>query len=236
MTTQIEDTTSPALAAIIARWETKQTIEPEQSPQSAYAAYAERKSGDDWSEIENKLSKNGFPARHIARLEKGLYGESEAKAAQLWSQVRSGDCLILLYGDRGPGKTQIATVWAHKRIDDGLAAGKYIKLVDLLGEIRATWHDGGRGVGTETDILRKYRTTKYLVIDECAEIAGKEWETRYLTNIIDHRYDSMLATILISNATPETIRDHIPASILDRATETGGLVHCDWESYRGREQ
>jgi DNA replication protein DnaC len=235
MTTQIEETINPAFAAIIERWREPEPRDGEEPLKLHHQSFTDPEPAYDWSDIENKLSKNGFPSRHIARLEKGLYGESEAKAAQLWPQVRSGDCLILLYGDRGPGKTQIATVWAHKRIDDGLAAGKYIKLVDLLGEIRATWHDGGRGVGTETDILRKYRTTKYLVIDECAEIAGKEWETRYLTNIIDHRYDSMLATILISNATPETIRDHIPASILDRATETGGLVHCDWESYRGRE-
>jgi len=126
----------------------------------------------------------------------------------------------------------MATEWAMRRVKSGQSAGRYAKCYDLIAEIKSTWHDGGRAIGTEQDVLKKYRTAKYLVIDEWNERGASAWEAATLTNILDHRYDNGLATVLICNSPAEKLHDHIDASILDRAAETGGIKPCEWVSYR----
>jgi len=185
------------------------------------------------SEVLSELEKAGFPKRHRDRLAEGpLTGPARDNAESLRETAFGGDCIILLCGNRGPGKTQMATWWAAIRSFKGKPCGRYVKLVDLIADIKSTWHDGGKKVGTEQDILRKYKTTKFLVIDEVQELSGSTWEDRVLTNILDHRYDEMLATVLIANVPEKDARRVFGPSILDRATETGGVVACDWESYR----
>lgn len=183
-------------------------------------------------EEDEKFAKAGFPRRHVSQLAIGLHGPGLECGQRLWPKIQSGDALVMLLGDRGPGKTQIATWWASQRQQSGKSIGLYVKCADLIGEIKATWHDGGKSVGTEQDVLRKYRKTRYLVIDEFHERGGSEWESRCLVNLIDHRYDDMLATVLIANLTPEQAQQSINPSILSRAQQTGGMVVCDWPSYR----
>lgn len=103
---------------------------------------------------------------------------------------------------------------------------------DLIAEIKQTWSDGGRNVGTESDILAKYRKAKYLVLDEFHERGASDWEQRTINNILDHRYDAMLVTVIIANLSRQDFQTQISPSIRSRAEETGGLIVCDWPSYR----
>lgn len=177
------------------------------------------------------LAERGYPERHRRQL-RNLHGPSLDKANELWPRIASGDCLILLIGDRGPGKTQMATFLAQRLLMAGKSAGYYRKTGDLISEIKYTWADGGKTVGTENDVLKKYRKVPFLVLDEFHEKGASEWESRTLNNIIDHRYDSMLATLIIANMGEAEVRKQISASIVSRAEETGGLVDCNWKSYR----
>jgi len=186
-------------------------------------------------ELAEKLKKAGYPARHIKRQLEGLSGPSHAKARELWPMVQSGDAMILLLGSRGPGKTQMATAWAAGRIKSGKSAGQYVKCADLITEIKATWGSGRRG-NSEQDVLQKFQKTSYLVIDEFHEKGASDWEARVLVNIFDHRYDSMLVTVIIANMTEEEAEKQINPSIKSRAQETGGLILCDWPSYRQNPQ
>lgn len=179
------------------------------------------------------LKQGGYPARHIKTVFSGISGESAKKADELWPKLATGDCMILLVGTRGAGKTLMATEWARRRVDDqSQGAGIYAKCADIIAEIKATWHDGGKSIGTEQDVLRKYRRAKYLVIDEFHERGASDWEARTLINILDHRYDSMLATVLIANLSEAEANRNLNPSLIDRANETGGMVVCDWPSYR----
>lgn len=186
------------------------------------------------AEINETLKEKGYPKRHRLRLREGLVGPGAEKAAELLPRVLAGDCLILLVGARGPGKTQMATWWASERIKAGEKPGFYRKTADLITEIKTTWADGGKSVDTENDVLKKYRGAAYLVLDEFHEKGSSDWESRTLINILDHRYDSMLATVIIANMDEAQVREQINPSIVSRAEETGGLVVCDWPSYRSQ--
>lgn len=206
-------------------------------PLERFSRLAENYTGSDRPENEihpsvilSKLETAKFPERHRHRTE--LCGPGLLQCDRLWPKVKSGDCLILLLGNRGSGKTQIATEWARRRISSKLSAGRYVKCADLIGEIKSTWHDGGKSLGTENDVLRRFYEVKYLVIDEFHEAGASDWESRTLINIIDHRYDAMLSTVIIANLSREEASNKLNPSLRDRANETGGMVFCNWESYR----
>ena len=164
-----------------------------------------------------------------------MSGPGLEKAQHLLPRILAGDCLLLLVGDRGPGKTQMATWWAAERLRARKLAGWYRKAADLISEIKTTWNTGGKLIGTEDDVLKKYRTAAYLALDEFHERGSSDWEARTLLNILDHRYDNMLATVIIANMSEAEVRAQINPSIVSRAEETGGLVVCDWASYRVKE-
>lgn len=174
------------------------------------------------------LLKNGFPLRHVNQISAGLWGPGFEMMNKHLNRILAGDALIVLTGNRGPGKTQIAVTWAAERFRAGKAAGRYIKCADLIGEIKETW---GKSTG-ERAILEKYRRTAYLVIDEFHEKGASEWEARTLVNLLDHRYDDCKCTVLIANIQPDIITEAINPSIMDRANQTGGVINCNWESYR----
>lgn len=184
-------------------------------------------------EINDALEKRGYPLRHRSLLlSGGMTGPGLACAERLLPRVIDRNALLILIGDHGPGKTQIATWWAAKRLEAGNGAGLYVKTADLLGEIKQTWSDGGRNAFSERDVLAKYRRAKYLVLDEFHERGASAWDVRTLNNILDHRYDAMLVTVIIANLSPQDFEQQVSASIRSRTEETGGLIVCDWPSYR----
>lgn len=176
----------------------------------------------------DSLLKTGFPLRHVNQISIGLHGLGQEMMKKYLNRILVGDALIVLTGNRGPGKTQIAVTWAAERVRAGKSPGRYIKCADLIGEIKEAW---GKSTG-ERAVLDKYRRTAYLVIDEFHEKGASEWEARTLVNLLDHRYDDCKCTVLIANIEPSKITKAINPSIMDRANQTGGVIVCDWESYR----
>jgi len=178
---------------------------------------------------EGLLLKQGFPLRHVIQLSAGLHGKGAEMVRKHREKILKGDAILILVGNRGPGKTQIATAWAGHRMVAGKLPGRYVKCADLIGEIKATFDKKG---ASEEGVLKKYRTTPYLVIDEFHERGASDWEARTLINLIDHRYDDMKCTVLIANVEILKLTECINPSIIDRANQTGGVINCDWESYR----
>jgi DNA replication protein DnaC len=101
--------------------------------------------------------------------------------------------VVILLGDRGTGKTVMATYLAGM-----LGTGMYIKACDLFRKIRGTF--GSDSKLTEADVLRPFETCEFLVIDEAQERKkDSDWELVTLTNLIDKRYDRFKSTAIIAN-------------------------------------
>lgn len=139
--------------------------------------------------------------------------------------------MVVLAGDRGRGKTQIATWLAYQRGQAGKRPGIYAKAFDLFSDVKAAW--GKQAVETEVRVMDRYKNAPFLVIDEAHERGETDWENRTLRNVLDHRYDADVPTVIIGNwPNLEAIAASLGASITDRITETGGVVWCKWDSYR----
>ena len=170
-----------------------------------------------------------WPERHRAAIA-NMAGPSLDKAIALFPTIERGGMLIVA-GDRGRGKTQLVTWLAWTRGQRGQNPGIYAKAFDLFSDVKATWAKAS--TDSETDIMRRYKVAPFLALDECHERGETDWENRTLRNVLDHRYDACLPTVIIGNwATPQDISSSLGASITDRVTETGGVVWCKWQSYR----
>ena len=157
-----------------------------------------------------------------------MTGTGFQKAKELESQAINGSMLVLC-GDRGRGKTQMATLWATNFFNS-----RYFRAHDLIESIRGKFSDIKENVIEATENLNNAKRCAYLVIDEFSELAGSEFEKRTLTNLIDHRYSEMLSTIIITNSKPEDAASELGRSAWSRLQETGGVILCDWDSYRAK--
>lgn len=181
-------------------------------------------------EIRKWLKKWGFPKRHIERLGH-MEGPSLEEAKSRTGSILTGDCLLLVCGDRGPGKTQMAAYWGRETALWKKRA-EYYKAHDFLCLIREQFDKDPQRSTVAREAMERARKCHLLIIDEWSELAGTEWEMRTMTSLIDHRYDNLLSTVIITNHTPKEAVEAVGESIWSRAEETGGIVVCYWESYR----
>lgn len=172
-----------------------------------------------------------FPRRH-REARPNMWGPGLDTAKKLMKRVISRDFLMVLFGDRGPGKTQIATWLAYEWACAVNHSVQYHKAHELMEAIRDRYSDDRNIAGAGRRTLEEASKVQFLVIDEFSELAGTEWEDRTLTSLVDTRYDNLLGTLIITNHMRSELEENLGRSISSRIIETGGAIPCDWESYR----
>ena len=176
--------------------------------------------------MRDHLIKRGFPKRHVSKL-CDMNGKGMEKAAEFESKATGSDCMLLLCGDRGPGKTQMATYWASK-----VKNSRYFRAHDLMRAIRGEFSDVKQDAIESKQTMENAKSCAFLVLDEYSELAGSEYDKRTLTNLLDHRYGDQKSTIIITNTPIKQAPEEVGRSAWSRFEETGGIIHCDWASYR----
>ena len=172
----------------------------------------------------------GVPRRHTMR--DSISSESAWMVELKKLVARSGQgYLACLIGPRGTGKTQLAQGAIAHCTAFGYSA-KYCRAMDLFVHIQSCF--GDKATNSQMKVLDQYRTPQLLVIDELQERKSSEWEKYTLTSIVDQRYGDETDTIIIANLTAGQLKEALGASIVDRMRETGGIIECDWTSFRKR--
>lgn len=137
--------------------------------------------------------------------------------------------IVILHGDRGTGKTRMAAELAVF-----LWKTEYRKAMGFFLDVRATYK--AKSKLTERDVIDELATAKMLVIDEIQVRGGKPFEDNLLTHLVDLRYAERLPTVLIANLPSDQLAESLGASIVDRISENGAVILCDWPSFRGTEK
>lgn len=185
------------------------------------------------AKADKRLIAVGFPKLHAEReIPKGKspwYDTGAAVYKLIWAKPGAIVCLV---GPRGTGKTLMATTIARQfhRCNEWHNA-KYAHVMDFFFAIRETFNRGSDVDERET--LDGFIKPHILVLDEIQERGGTEWEDRTLAYLIDKRYTSGKATLLLANLKPADLTARLGASIVSRMQETGGIVECNWPSFRG---
>lgn len=137
---------------------------------------------------------------------------------------------VIILGATGTGKTYLACALGIAA-NRNLYATKYIRLPDLLIEIAIA-----RGNGTYREVMKKYKKTKLLILDEWLLYPLKETEARDLLELIEVR-SQVSSTIFCSQFdTPgwhEYLYDPTLAdAICDRIIHNSYTVTLKGESMR----
>ena len=185
------------------------------------------------------LRKGGYPERAMAAAIHAA-GPGATKAQDLTNHAM-GDSLLILLGKTGRGKTVMSVLLAMERQARGLKPGTYLTAFSLFAELRSTMGGNrkrvslfgdGEKVLTSDILITSWTKTPFLVVDEVQTRSGTAWEDGLLDEVVNARYAAFLPTVLIANFTPEEAQSNLGPRIMDRARECGGIVNCDWNSYR----
>ncbi len=96
---------------------------------------------------------------------------------------------LMFYGHAGSGKTHLAVAITKQIIEERQIPVKFVRIVDLLLEIRKTFDENESWKAeNESDLLRKYTFTPLLVLDDIGSEKTTDWVRQVLYQIIDERW------------------------------------------------
>jgi len=173
-----------------------------------------------------------FPSRHIQNLKKALennHPQWRGKFNGILEKLGNGSIFILT-GPRGTGKTQLAAAVGRYLAETKNQESSYTVLGELFTRIKGTFKSDSPD--SEESIVSSLSRSSLLVLDECHEITGTEWQGRILTLLIDSRYRERRDTIMITNQAQDAFLVSVGESITDRIAECGYFIECDWPSFR----
>lgn len=181
------------------------------------------------SAIISLRSEWNAPKRHaLFDLKQGQKGKWAHKLAILENMAGKG-YMAALVGIRGNGKTQLA-VELMKHATRNLRSAYFMSAMEFFEHVKATYRK--ESAQNEFEIIKRFRRPALLVIDEIGKRSESDWENNVLFAILNARYNDLTDTVLIDNRTKQEFISTLGASLASRISETGGIIECDWPSFR----
>ncbi len=155
---------------------------------------------------------------------RGVYDEvvRYAETVQGW---------LVLAGGYGTGKTHLAAAVAHECI----RRNEYIiftTVPDLLDNLRASYApESENSYGQQFEHMRNVQV---LVLDDLGTESGTQWAQEKLYQLIDHRYNHKLPTIITTNVALTELEPRIASRLLDRSLST--VITINVPDYRQGDQ
>jgi DNA replication protein DnaC len=158
------------------------------------------------------------------------YRNDAFKASVEYQQLIDGASAIV-YGGYGCGKTHIGWSLCKLRWDKGEGA-LYTTAQSIYTDIKRQF-----GGGDPEQVMKRYQTAPYLVIDEIDKAYGSQLEYITLFEIVNYRYNWLLPTVIFLNAEKkEEIPSLIGGACYDRLGVAGLLIHLTQGSQRSQEK
>lgn len=119
---------------------------------------------------------------------------------------------LLLKGGYGSGKTHLAAAIANERLARGESV-LFAVVPDLLDHLRATF--APTSPVTYDERFETVRSAPFLILDDLGAQSATAWATEKLFQIINHRYNAQLPTVITTNRELEEIEPRIRSRLAD---------------------
>ena len=149
------------------------------------------------------------------------------REAQEFARHPSG--WLVLQGLSGTGKTHLAAAIANERA----AAGEPLYLVtapDLLDHLRATYAPESKA--SYDKVFEAIKTTPLLILDDLGAQSSTPWAQEKLFQLLNHRYNAKLPTVITTNLTLEEQEARIRSRMLDSQLSSVLTLPGDGWPYR----
>lgn len=121
---------------------------------------------------------------------------------------------LILYGDYGCGKTHLAAAIANEVLKMNTEV-LFTVVPDLLDHLRSTF--GPHSEVAYDERFDQVRGAKLLILDDLGTENATPWAREKLYQIINHRYNYALPTVITSNREPKDIDPRILSRMEDMA-------------------
>lgn len=146
--------------------------------------------------------------------------------------ARSTDGWLVLHGGVGVGKTHLAAAVANAYASRHAQAAVYFRVVpDLLDQLRATF-DPETGVAYD-ERFQQIRNASLLVLDDLGTENATAWASEKLFQLINHRYNEQLPTVITTNARLDRIEARILSRMMDARLTRYEFIDADDFRMRG---
>jgi DNA replication protein DnaC len=122
---------------------------------------------------------------------------------------------LLLSGASGCGKTHIAAAIVNRIIERGEPA-LFVVVPDLLDHLRAAYQPNAEVA--YDDLFERVRNAPVLVLDDLGTQAPTPWAQEKLFQLINHRFNSRLPTVVTTNIAPDQIDERLRTRLTDAGT------------------
>ena len=122
------------------------------------------------------------------------------------------DGWLLLSGASGCGKTHIAAAIVNRLLERGEPA-LFVVVPDLLDHLRSAYQPGAE-VGYD-ELFERVRNAPLLVLDDLGTQAPTPWAQEKLFQLINHRFNTRLPTVVTTNLLPERIDERLRTRLTD---------------------
>ena len=139
------------------------------------------------------------------------------------------DGWLTLFGNTGAGKTHLAVAIAVEQINRGNDV-IFLLVPDLLDHLRRTFSPDS-SVNYD-QLFEDVKTTPLLILDDLGQERSSPWADEKLYQIVVHRHNARLPTIITSMNDFTTEQGPIASRVKDPTT--GELIKIDTPDYRNK--
>jgi DNA replication protein DnaC len=119
---------------------------------------------------------------------------------------------LILFGGFGCGKTHLAAAIANRALEHRRPV-LFIVVPDLLDHLRATF--GPNSPVSYDERFEEVRNAPLLILDDLGTQSSTPWAQEKLFQILNHRYNARLATVISSNQGMEEIDLRLQSRMVD---------------------
>jgi DNA replication protein DnaC len=122
------------------------------------------------------------------------------------------DGWIVLSGASGCGKTHIAAAIVNAMVARGQPA-LFVVVPDLLDHLRAAYQPGAE-LGYD-ELFERVLNAPVLILDDLGTQAPTAWAQEKLFQLINHRFNARLPTVVTTNLAPDQFDDRLRTRLFD---------------------